>query len=93
MTDMNHGDIMKANLKLFLAPIAFAFVAASAHAGCGKGAVAGGVVGHMAGKHGVAGAAAGCAIGHHAAKKKKSAASTAAPNTSTPANGTAGTSK
>jgi len=47
-------------------------------AGCMKGAVAGGVVGHVAGKHGVAGAAAGCAIGHHEAAKKQKAASQAA---------------
>ena len=36
--------------------------------GCLKGAVIGGVAGHLAG-HGVLGAAAGCAIGHHEAKK------------------------
>jgi hypothetical protein len=38
--------------------------------GCLKGAAVGGVAGHVAGNHGVAGAAAGCAIGHHRAKKK-----------------------
>lgn len=43
--------------------------------GCAKGAAVGGVAGHLAGKHGVAGAGAGCAIGHHeAAKKEKKAA-------------------
>lgn len=46
--------------------------------GCAKGAAAGGAAGHMAGKHGVAGAGAGCAIGHHeAAKKQKTAAKAA----------------
>jgi hypothetical protein len=39
-------------------------------AGCLKGAAAGGVVGHVAGHHGLAGAGAGCAIGHHHASKK-----------------------
>lgn len=40
--------------------------------GCLKGAAVGGVAGHMVGKgHGVAGAAAGCAIGHHEANKKE----------------------
>ncbi|WP_118184659.1 hypothetical protein [Paraburkholderia phosphatilytica] len=47
-------------------------------AGCLKGAAVGGVAGHMAGKHGVAGAAGGCAIGHHEAAKKQKAASQAA---------------
>jgi uncharacterized protein YcfJ len=35
---------------------------------CIKGAIVGGVAGHMVG-HGKAGAAAGCVIGHHNAKK------------------------
>ncbi|MDQ1156974.1 uncharacterized protein YcfJ [Sphingomonas sp. SORGH_AS 950] len=39
--------------------------------GCIRGAVAGGVAGHMVGKgHGVAGAAAGCALAHHHYAKK-----------------------
>lgn len=83
---------MNTKLKLAFAPVIFAFVAASAHAGCGKGAVAGGVVGHMAGKHGVAGAAVGCAIGHHSAKKKQAAAH-AASTTPAPASATSATSK
>jgi hypothetical protein len=37
--------------------------------GCVKGAVVGGVAGHLAGHHGLAGAAVGCAIGHHEANK------------------------
>ena len=40
-----------------------------ASAGCVTGAVVGGIAGHMVG-HGKVGAAAGCAIGHHNAKKK-----------------------
>jgi hypothetical protein len=37
--------------------------------GCVKGAFVGGVAGHYAGHHAVLGAAAGCIIGQHAAKK------------------------
>ena len=39
--------------------------------GCLKGAAVGGVAGHVAGHHGFVGAAAGCAIGHHEAKKNE----------------------
>ena len=39
-----------------------------AHAiGCLSGAAVGGVAGHYAGHHTILGAAAGCAVGHHAA--------------------------
>lgn len=43
------------------------------YAGCLTGAAVGGVASHMAGHHGVLGAAAGCAVGHHhkAVKKKE----------------------
>jgi uncharacterized protein YcfJ len=44
--------------------------AATAQAGCITGAIVGGVAGHMVG-HGKIGAAAGCAVGHHNAKKAK----------------------
>jgi hypothetical protein len=37
--------------------------------GCLKGALVGGVAGHYAGHHGVLGAAAGCVVGRHEAKK------------------------
>jgi hypothetical protein len=53
-------------------------------AGCLKGAAVGGVAGHMAGKHGTAGAATGCAIGHHEASKKQKAASDAATASTPP---------
>ncbi len=43
---------------------------ATAQAGCVTGAIVGGVAGHMVG-HGGIGAAAGCAVGHHNAKKKQ----------------------
>ncbi len=38
-------------------------------AGCIKGAAVGGVAGHVAGHHGVLGAAAGCVVGRHNANK------------------------
>ncbi|MGV7243228.1 MULTISPECIES: hypothetical protein [Burkholderiaceae] len=48
--------------------------------GCLEGAAVGGVAGHVAGKHGVVGAAGGCAIGHHEANKKdKQAAAASQP--------------
>lgn len=39
-------------------------------AGCLKGAVIGGAAGHLAGHHGLLGAGAGCAIGHHEASRQ-----------------------
>jgi hypothetical protein len=42
--------------------------------GCIKGAIVGGTAGHFAGHHGLMGAAAGCVIGHHEAKKNERAA-------------------
>ena len=51
--------------------IATAALPTTAHAiGCVSGAVLGGVGGHFAGHHGLLGAAAGCAIGHHQAVKQ-----------------------
>lgn len=44
---------------------------APVEAGCLKGAVVGGVAGHMAHHHAVIGAIAGCAVGHHMAVVKK----------------------
>ena len=38
--------------------------------GCLKGAVVGGVGGHVAGGHGLLGAGAGCLVGRHMANKK-----------------------
>ncbi|MFC5497661.1 hypothetical protein ACFPOE_08960 [Caenimonas terrae] len=50
---------------------ALAMVAAPAQAkGCLKGAAVGGVGGHFIGHHGLAGAAIGCAVGHHRASKR-----------------------
>ncbi|WP_415774040.1 hypothetical protein [Paraburkholderia sp. J8-2] len=47
------------------------FSTPSMAAACMEGAAVGGVTGHVAGKHGTAGAAAGCAVGHHEATKKQ----------------------
>ncbi len=58
----------------------------SSAAGCLKGAAVGGIGGHVAGHHGLIDAAAGCAVGHHMASKKKTAAPAAAtPTAPTPA--------
>jgi hypothetical protein len=38
--------------------------------GCIKGALVGGAAGHLAGHHGVLGAAAGCLVGRHEANKR-----------------------
>lgn len=48
-------------------------VATNAQAGCLSGAAVGGVAGHVAGKHGVLGAAVGCAVGHHKAANDRKA--------------------
>lgn len=40
-------------------------------AGCIKGAVVGGVAGHLYHHHAILGAVAGCAVGHHMAVVKK----------------------
>jgi uncharacterized protein YcfJ len=47
--------------------------------GCIKGAIVGGVAGHMAG-HGKLGAAAGCAVGHHANKQNPNDSNAQAPS-------------
>jgi hypothetical protein len=63
---------MKTSLCLIAAGALAIFVAQPAPAsakGCLRGAFVGGVAGHYAGHHGLLGAAAGCAIGHHEAKK------------------------
>jgi uncharacterized protein YcfJ len=59
-------------MKYLMATVLVALLAlpGTSHAkGCVKGAVIGGVAGHFAGHHGMLGAAAGCAIGHHEAER------------------------
>jgi hypothetical protein len=63
----------RTNMKAFLgiAALTLAIVTATAPAdakGCIKGAVVGGIAGHAA-HHGLLGAAAGCLVGRHMAKK------------------------
>ena len=58
---------------MFKPALALALIATAATpslaAGCLKGAAVGGVGGHFVGRgHAVAGAAIGCAVGHHRAK-------------------------
>jgi hypothetical protein len=47
-----------------------AFSHSAQAAGCLKGAVVGGAVGHFAGHHGLIGAGVGCAVGHHEANRR-----------------------
>jgi hypothetical protein len=49
---------------------AVATVTSAEAKGCLKDAAVGGVAGHVAGHHGVLGAAAGCVIGRHEANKR-----------------------
>jgi hypothetical protein len=87
------------NHKLIAFSLAAAIVAVPGLAsakGCLKGAAVGGVAGHVAGSHGVVGAAAGCAIGHHRAKKKaeqdQAAAQGSQGSSGTSSSGTSGAS-
>jgi hypothetical protein len=58
-------------LTLGLATFGLAATAMPADAkGCIKGALIGGIAGHYASHHGVLGAAAGCVVGHHLAKRR-----------------------
>jgi hypothetical protein len=74
--DLGFPINMRKRMKLSLWIIAVGALALVANAGpasakgCIKGAIVGGVAGHYAGHHGLLGAAAGCAIGHHAASKR-----------------------
>jgi hypothetical protein len=62
---------MKALLLGCALPLALAATAMPADAkGCIKGALIGGIAGHYASHHGVLGAAAGCVVGHHLAKRR-----------------------
>ena len=74
---------MKSTMLLAAFALTLSGAAGAAEArGCIKGAVVGGVAGHFAHHHPVLGAVAGCAIGHHLAKKhaRERAATAHAPN-------------
>jgi hypothetical protein len=61
---------MKSILACLVVALAIANTPVAANAkGCIKGAIVGGIAGHYARHHGLIGAAAGCVIGHHEAKK------------------------
>lgn len=79
---------MKSILISCATALALAGVAEAASAkGCLKGAAVGGIGGHVAGHHGLIGAAAGCAVGHHMANKaaKQQPGTPAPAATTTPA--------
>jgi hypothetical protein len=65
---------MKALLLECALSLALALTAMPADAkGCIKGALVGGIAGHYASRHGFLGAAAGCVVGHHLAKRQQAA--------------------
>lgn len=65
------GRLMRLLVTALVASGLIFMVGAADAAGCLKGAAVGGVAGHFAGHHGVLGAVAGCAIGHHEASKQR----------------------
>ena len=72
---------MKTLITALVCTIAVASFGVEAQArGCIKGALVGGVAGHMA-HHGLMGAAAGCVVGRHMANKKATADAAAANGT------------
>ena len=83
MTSHSNGKIfvMRTILIAAAALLSAAIAAPANAAGCLSGAAVGGVAGHVAGHHGVLGAAAGCAVGHHQAKKNERAAAQQARST------------
>ena len=62
---------MRLPLLLVVAALPLGVPGTAGAVGCISGAVAGGVAGHYAGHHGLIGAAAGCAVGHHLHKEEK----------------------
>jgi hypothetical protein len=61
---------MKALIRCAAIIFALATVTSADAKGCIKGAVVGGVAGHYAGHHGILGAAGGCIVGRHEAKRR-----------------------
>ena len=62
------------------------FGVSEAQAGCLSGAAVGGVAGHFVGRgHAVAGAAVGCAVGHHRENERRETTAAPAQNPGTPA--------
>jgi hypothetical protein len=61
---------MKTLIGCVAAFLTLATVTSAEAKGCIKGALVGGTAGHVAGHHGLLGAAAGCVIGRHEANKR-----------------------
>ena len=61
------------------AAIALGSLGAADAKGCIKGALIGGIAGHYASHHGVLGAAAGCVVGHHLAKRHQTGTQNSPP--------------
>ena len=79
---------MKTSFALIAATTAVALLTMAGTAdakGCIKSAVVGGVGGHVAGHHGLLGAAGGCVVGRHMANKKEKEAEAAAAAQRAPA--------
>jgi len=64
------------NAVLCAALVMVVSISAADAKGCLKGAIIGGTAGHFAGHHGFIGAAAGCLVGRHEAKKRARAQAT-----------------
>jgi phage tail tape-measure protein len=70
MTEV-HRNMKAISLSTLLVPaLVLTSVPADAK-GCIKGAIVGGIAGHYAHHHGLIGAATGCLVGHHLAKKRQ----------------------
>jgi hypothetical protein len=61
---------MKALVGCAAITFALAIVTPADAKGCLKGAVVGGIAGHYAGHHGLLGAAGGCIVGRHEARRR-----------------------
>ena len=61
---------MKSFFGCLIILVVLASVSSADAKGCIKGAIVGGVAGHYAGHHGLLGAAGGCIVGRHEAKRK-----------------------
>ena len=71
ISDCSQNHVLEIDMKKLIictAVLGLAFSSFAQAKGCIKGAIVGGVAGSVAG-HGKVGAAAGCVIGHHEAKK------------------------
>lgn len=85
-SSLQQGTTMNIKTLLCVAATAAALLPGVTNAkGCLKGAAVGGIGGHVAGHHGLIGAAAGCAVGRHMANKQAKAAPAVQPTPAVPA--------